>query len=64
MQPVHINKASVTAGVAAAEGERRKSDKHRLRMGECGGRFVPLVVEILGLWWTQYAKTMLLHQDL
>ena len=58
LHPEHTNEASVSAGVAAPEGERRKDGKHRLRVEECGGRLVPLVVETLGLW-TPYAKKML-----
>lgn len=58
MQSNYINEASVTAGVTAVEGEMRKDDKHQLSVEQCGGRFVPLVAETLGLW-APYAMTML-----
>ena len=58
LQPNHLNEASTSAGVAAAAGEAEKDAKHRSSVEQGGGRFVPFVVESLGLW-SPYARPML-----
>ena len=58
LQPNHLNEASTSAGVAAASGEAEKDAKHHPSVEQVGGRFVPLMVESLGLW-SPYARYML-----
>ena len=50
LQPGNLNRALSNAGVAALETEMWKDAKYEEHVKEHGGRFVPLVVESLGLW--------------
>ena len=58
LQPGNLNRALATAGVAATEAEMKKDTKYDNHVRNHGGRFVPLVVESLGLW-SPFATTML-----
>ncbi len=46
----NLNRALSNAGVAAREAEMRKDAKYEEHVHRNGGRFVPLVMESLGLW--------------
>ncbi len=59
LRPGNLNRALVTAGVAAVETEMKKDAKYENHVRNHGGRFVPLVVESLGLWST--FATSVLH---
>ena len=50
LQPRNLNRALSSAGVAALETEMKKDAKYEEHIRSHGGRFVPLVVETLGLW--------------
>ncbi len=50
LQPGNLNRALSNAGVAAREAEMRKDAKYEEHVHRHGRRFVPFVVESLGLW--------------
>lgn len=58
LQPGNLNRALSMAGVAALEAEMRKDTKYEDHVRSQGGRFIPLVVESLGLW-SPFATSML-----
>ncbi len=58
LQPSNLNRALSSAGVASLEAEMKKDEKYYDHVRNHGGRFVPLVVESLGLWSPFAAKIL------
>ena len=50
LQDSLLSQSAVTAGVAASRGEMEKDAHHEEAVLGAGGIFIPLAVELLGLW--------------
>ena len=58
LNPGNVNLSSSSAGSAGLQGEVEKDAKHADQVENAGGVFVPLIVEVFGLWTPFARKTL------